>query len=270
MRPDAGRGHLAVERVAGESGVVSARAFAPLKLLTAVPRGPAAWVYVGTLGAGLLPGDRVALDVEVGARAALVLGTQASTKVFRGDARSAEQELLVRVGAGALAAIIPDPVACFDDAVFRQRQRFDLAGDASLVVIDTFSSGRAARGERWQFRSYRSLLEVFVDGVLRIREAIALEANAIPLADRFGEIDAYATVVVIGPACTAIATELSAHVAAMPVDARQTLFASASAIEGGTILRVGGRRVEEVTGFVRARLARLGERVGGDPWARRW
>ena len=61
-----GTGALSVAEVAGAAAVVGARANAPLKLLVPRHRGAAVWAYASTLGGGLLAGDHVHLDLEIG------------------------------------------------------------------------------------------------------------------------------------------------------------------------------------------------------------
>ena len=86
--------------------VATAFAASPLRLLTPGNHGDAAWVFLASLGGGLLDGDRIDIDVDVGEGASALLGTQASTKVYRsaGSATGSlgsSQRLSARVAAGA-------------------------------------------------------------------------------------------------------------------------------------------------------------------------
>ncbi len=269
-----GSGSLDAARVDGATAIVGARASAPLQLLVPRPRGPSAWAYAATLGGGLVGGDRVELDVRAGPGAALMLSTQASTKVYRSEGRPASQELCARAEAGALLALLPDPVCCFAGADYRQRQRVDLAPDASLVIVDGLVSGRAARGERWSFASYRSVTEVRVGDRLVAREALHLEdAPSDAVVERMGRVDALAFALVMGPALAPLAASILAKVAALPLPRageRARLLASAGAVTGGAVLRVAGERAEEVSAFVRRALDDLPALLGDDPWARKW
>ena len=106
----------------GKTVLGTAFAASPLRLLTPADHGDAAWVFLASLGGGLLDGDRIDLDVEVGDGASALLGTQASTKVYRSPPGGAgsSQRLSARVGAGALLAVVPDPVVCFADTRYEQ------------------------------------------------------------------------------------------------------------------------------------------------------
>ena len=270
-----GRGSLAVERVAGASAVTGARAAAPLKLLVPRPRGPAAWAYAATYGGGLVAGDTIDIDVSVGPGAAALVGTQASTKVYAGEGRPASQSLHARIAEGALLALLPDPVCPFADAVYHQHQRIDLAEGASLALIDMLTSGRAARGERWRFASYRSTTEVHLGGQLALRDALHLEDTpGSSIADRMDRFHALAAVLLLGPALAAPAAalldRLSGRLSGAPAPLRARLYTAASPVPGGALLRIAGEDPEEVVAFARRALAPLAERLGEDPWSRKY
>src|SRR5678815_357432 len=79
----AGHGVLEVQFVAGQSAVTGFRSANPLKLLSPRPRGPSVWVFTSSFGGGLVAGDQTQLDLRLGAGSRCLLGTQASTKVYR-------------------------------------------------------------------------------------------------------------------------------------------------------------------------------------------
>ncbi len=72
--------------------------------------GSAAWVSTSSFGGGPVDGDDLRLDVEVAAGASALLATQASTKAYRGSARS---EIHARVGEGATLVVLSDPLVPF-------------------------------------------------------------------------------------------------------------------------------------------------------------
>ncbi len=103
---------------------------------------------VVTMGGGLLDGDAISLGVDVGAGAALVLTTQASTKVFRG---TASQALSGQIN-GILVSV-PEPVACFRDARYEQDTSLSLGesgGPPSSWTASPPGTGRVP-GDRWDF-----------------------------------------------------------------------------------------------------------------------
>jgi hypothetical protein len=176
---------------------------------------------VVSYGGGLVAGDAVAVSVRVAASATAVLATQASTKVYhaRGPPGAhpatappgrppAISSVAAAVGAGALLALLPDPVIAFTDARFRQRQSIALARSASLVLLDWCSSGRRARGEAWAFASYESRTEVTVAAseehgapqLPLLTDAVRLQASgASPLATRMGACHVSGVLILTGP-----------------------------------------------------------------------
>lgn len=265
----AGEGALAVVHDGVRSVVTRARAASPLRLLMPKNDGSAAWIYTSTFGGGLVGGDCIDLDVDVGPGAACLLSTQSSTKVYRSRS-GAESRLSARVAAGGFLAIVPDPVVCFRASRFRQLQRVDLAGDASLVFVDWVTSGRRAAGERWAFHEYTTCLQVRVDGGLVIHDAVTLRAADIDVSERMGRFDVLALVVMTGPRVRDAAKAVAAQIGVAPIARRADRIASAAVVGEGCVLRVAGVSVEDVARTVREWCACLPRELGDDPWSRKW
>lgn len=79
-----------------------------------------------------------------------MLGTQASTKVYRAkaDGLPTQQALTATVESGALLVMAPDPIVPYTSSVYDGKQRYLMESGASLVAIDWFGSGRHAAA-RW-------------------------------------------------------------------------------------------------------------------------
>ena len=267
-----------------------AEATTPLQILAPRVRGTSAWAFLLSHGGGLVAGDDVEVEVEVGPGAAALLATQAETKVYRAhDGRGAVQRLDARVRRTGALALLPEPVSPFTGAHYEQRQRFDLEAGASLLAVDAVVAGRSARGERWAFDRYLSSNEVRVDGRLVIGDALVLEPReprrdrehprsreprapdaAGGLAERLGRFDAFAVAFALGPAFAAGARALLARLAAQPVERDADLLAAASPLEGGVLLRCAATSPEALAGFLRQALAFAAAPLGDDPFARRW
>jgi urease accessory protein len=219
----------------------------------------------------LVAGDRISLDVAVGAGATVLLATQASTKVYRSDGEASEQRLAARVADGAFLALWPDPVCCFAGARYRQEQEIALDAGGSLLLVDGVVAGRVARGERWSGASYFSRTRVFVAGQLRVHEALRLvdDAGVPSVAERLAGMDALAVAILLGPRVAPLAAQLVAQLAAAPAVAAP-LMASASAVADGALLRVAGRRPDAVAAWLRRALCKIAVELGEDPWTRRY
>ncbi len=269
--PRRGAGRLEVSLVQGCSTVVSCLAASPLQLLAPRPRGEAAWILAASHGGGLVDGDAIELELSIGPGATAYLGTQAETKVYRAaGGAGASQRLRAAVGAGGLLALLPDPVSPYAGSRFEQVQAFELAPGASLVFLDAFTAGRAARGERWAFSRYRARNEVRLGGALALADGVRLEAGeGPPLERRFPGLELLATVVLLGPRVAPAARELLRAVAETPADGEGAVLAAASPLGDGLLLRLVARSVEAGMAAVRSHLAFLATPLDGDPLLRR-
>jgi urease accessory protein len=231
--------------------------------------GTAAWVYTSTFGGGLVGGDCIDLDVDIGPDAACFVSTQSSTKVYR-STLGAESRVSARVASGGFLAMVPDPVVCFSASRFRQRQRVDLAGDAGLVFVDWVTSGRRAAGERWAFHEYATSLQIRVDGRLLVHDAVMLRAADLNVAERMGRFDVLALIVMMGPRVREAAKALVERIGAAPLGRRADRIASAAVVGDGCVLRLAGVSAEDVARTVREWCACVPRELGDDPWSRKW
>ena len=266
-----GRGGLVVVRgCRGQSVVTGAYATSPLRLLMPKNHGSAAWVYTSSYGGGLVDGDRIALDVEIGPGAAAFISTQASTKVYRSP-QGTSTELHARISTEGLLAVMPDPIVCFAGSRYSQVQSFDLSADSGLVLVDWVSSGRHASGERWAFHEYVARLRARVEGRLVLHDALALRGDDGDVRNRLGRFDVLAVVLILGTRLRARAAELAARVAEIPVRRRPGQLVAATPVgDCGCLLRVAGTSVEQTARTVRESLGFLPGLLGDDPWARKW
>lgn len=268
-----GRAHLEVELVFGESTATSASATSPLKLLTPCSRGKSVWAYASNFGGGLVAGDETRLDVRVGAEARCFIGTQASTKVYRNPAQlPCSHTTQAELERGSLLVFAPDAVQAFAGSSYRQRQEFHLANGAGLALVDWFTSGRAARGERWAFDHFQSRSDVFIDGQRVFVDSIVLDADdgAVESQHRAGRFNCFAMLLLLGPALREAAADRIAEFSSRPVECSAALIASASPVQDGMVLRVAGEDVESVSREIKQHLNFLADFLGDDPWARKW
>jgi urease accessory protein len=269
----AGKASLEIQLVAGESTVTSSYATSPLKLLTPRPRGRSAWIYTSSFGGGLVAGDQTQLDLTLGPGTCCFLGTQASTKIYRNPRLlPCGHRTRAIVGAGASLIFAPDPVQPFASSTYVQRQEFRLSAGASLALVDWFSSGRAARDERWAFGRLESCNEVFCDDKRVLLDSLRLDQEDGPISavHRTGRFHCFATLLLLGPAMQSAAQALLAEVAAQPVKPQSALLCSASPLREGAILRSAANEVERIAMELHRHLAKLGPLLGDDPWIRKW
>jgi urease accessory protein len=265
-----GRARIGVIRSGSRSVVSRAFATSPLRLLTPANHGRAAWIYTSSFGGGLVDGDRIAMEIDVGRGAAAFISTQASTKVYRSPGGTSAA-MHARVAADGLLVVAPDPVVCFSGARYRQTQTFELADRAALVLLDWVSSGRHAAGERWAFDEYHGQISVRLDGRLLVHDALALRAADGSLRERLGRFNVLAIAVLAGTTLAAAASSLVAKTSALPLLKRPDQLVAATALgDCGCVVRFAGVSVERVGRTVREFLGFLPELLGDDPWIRKW
>lgn len=109
---------------------------------------------------GLLAGDRLDTDIALGPGSRVCLSTPSATRVYRSPGPPAVQRLTIDVGSGAVLEWRPDHLIPSPGARLLQATSITLALDATLLYLDTWATGRAARGEAWGFHLLDSSLLV--------------------------------------------------------------------------------------------------------------
>jgi urease accessory protein len=185
--------------------------------------------------------------------------------------RASSQLLTARVARGGTLALAPEPVSPFEGARYEQRQAFELAAGASLLAVDAVVAGRTARGERWALERYRARSEVWIAGRLAVGDALLLAPRAAgELAARLGRFDAFASLLVLGPAFARCARSILDRVGALPVAAGAPLLAAASPLDAGVIVRCAATSAEALGAFVRGAIRAAGDPLGDGAFAHRW
>ena len=246
---------LHVASVQQKSAVLTARAGNPLKLLIPQQNAAAVWAYTTTYGGGIVGGDDIRLQVRLDADARLFCATQASTKVFkqREAGEIARQHLIADCAEQALLLSLPDPVVCFEGAVFEQSQIFRCSSSSSLCAVDWFTAGRVARGERWAFQSLTSRVQLWIDDVLILDDPLQLKEGSVLL---------------IGPEMQQLceALEQRLHGALRP---RARILESISPIADGYVWRFAAEDIDEMQALLYSHIDACKNAMGGDPWRRR-
>jgi len=221
----------------------------------------------------MVAGDQTRLDIKIDRGASCFLSTQASTKIYRNpDRLPCSYELTASIAENALLVLAPDPVQCFAGSCYEQRQRFDLASDASLALVDWMSSGRSARGERWNFVRYSARNEIYRSGELLLLDNVLLESKDGALDDPFrtGNFDCLALVVILGAKLAVHARAILSWINEQPINPHASLAFAASPLREGVLLRFAGKSVEQVGLGIHRHLNFLQSFLADDPWRRKW
>jgi len=214
----------------------------------------------------MVDGDRVAIDVTAGPGTTAFMGTQSATKVYRSP-RGCAFRLAIDVAEGAAVAVVPDPVVCFSGARYAQRVDVVLAPDASIVLLDGYSCGRAARGERWKFARFETRTTIERGGARVLVDATCLDPAHGELAERMGPFDVVLSLIAMGPRFASVRAAMLASLEPPSADA---IVAVSRVGEDGAILRVAAHRFEWASHLLRSCFGEIARILGDDPFARKW
>lgn len=139
---------------------------------------------------GLLAGDRLETDIALGPGSRVCLSTPSATRVYRSPGPVTLQRLTIDVGAGAALEWLPDHLIPSPGARLRQATDIRLAAQATLLYLDAWATGRAARGEAWGFDLLDSSLLVRDEAGPLLRERSILEGR--PPRDGLGGTEGFA------------------------------------------------------------------------------
>jgi urease accessory protein len=225
----AGHGSIVLEILPPDTPVLKNVSYQyPLKLVAPDPVPPPAHssevnsprlvhtVFLLTYGGGIVAGDTIDLDVQIGSRTRLVLLTQGSTKIFKTPDPSviSKQHMTVHLSRDAALVYLPDPVQPFARTAFSQSQIYHLKNEeGNLCACDWVTSGRSARGEDWDIHEYKSRNEVWThdntgNKRLLLRDNLVLDKHGrteMALASRMDGYAVFGTVILRGPVFSALA-----------------------------------------------------------------
>jgi len=130
----------------------------PWRVIRAFPQeNGAALVHLHNVSGGVLAGDDLHLDIEVGPQGRAQVTSTGATRVYRRREGSpdSEQATSISVAEGGLLEYLPDTLIPFAGSRHRQSTRITLANGATLLGWEVVASGRQAMGERFQFDRLR-------------------------------------------------------------------------------------------------------------------
>lgn len=127
---------------------------------------------------GLLGGDRLTTDIDLGERAHVVLTTPSASKVYRTRSGPAIHQTTVRLAKDSVLEYVPDHVIPHPGSAFRQSLTVNMEQGSRAIILDGFSVGRIARGEKWLFKEFSTNLEVNSSGRLLCRDRIRIQPDS--------------------------------------------------------------------------------------------
>jgi urease accessory protein len=148
----------------------------PLKILFPDPlaeKQPVA-VLVNT-GGGIVGGDSLTIEVDIGDRAAALVTAQSAEKIYRAWGPYARIENHLTVGEAARLEWLSQDTILFDGAKLDRRMNIDLAADSALLAGEILVFGRRARGETMTNGALRDRWSIRRDGKRLWDDALILD-----------------------------------------------------------------------------------------------
>jgi len=130
----------------------------PWRVIRAFPQeNGAVLVHLHNVSGGVLAGDDLLLDIEIGSHARAQVTSTGATRVYRHREGSldSQQTTSISVAEGGLLEYLLDALIPFAGSRHRQSTRITLAEGATLFGWEMIAPGRQAMGESFRFQSLR-------------------------------------------------------------------------------------------------------------------
>jgi urease accessory protein len=113
---------------------------------------------------GIVGGDRLNIDIDLQPQSRAVITTAAAGKIYGSNGTLATQSIVHNIGDNACLEWLPQETIVFDQAIFHQHLRVNLAATGSWLGWEINRFGRTARGEKFRHGEWKSATEVYRDG----------------------------------------------------------------------------------------------------------
>lgn len=228
-----------------------------------------AWLFIITTTGCVLQGDRLALEVRLGAGARAHVTTQSATKVHTMDANYAAQTQHISLADGAYLEFMPDPLIPHRRARYLSDTRISLDETATLLYSEIIQPGRKHHHPDECFGATVLSLATTAtrpDGRLLFAEKLLIEPRQRPLRQTgvMGPFDVLANVILLTP--RDMADRVDARVDAA-IDSERGLAYGACRLpnDAGLIFKVLAHETAQAKAKVREFWGIVREEITGTP-----
>jgi urease accessory protein len=184
--------------LAGQRMTPPLQVMAPMELADG-----SAYVVILNNGGGLVGGDSMRIEIELGSGSRAAITTASAGKVYRTTGPSASHQTTIRLGAGARLDYLPDHLIPHAGAALIQRLTVMMETGSRAILYGALAAGRIGRGERFAFRRIEDSTAVWYDGrpILLSRALLEPAKRALDGAGLMEQSDYIASLVVAGESC---------------------------------------------------------------------
>lgn len=213
-----GRLDLELAVRAGRTVLARKRQVGPLTVQRVFyPEGSTCHLYPLHPPGGVVGGDRIEIELEVGAGASALITTPGAAKLYRSAGPAAFVQQRLKVNGGGRLEWFPQENILFPGARVRSTTAVELAGDARFIGWEVHSLGRPVIGERFDAGAADFLFGLHREGRPLLRERLRLsEGKGLEGSTGLRGFPVVATLVATG----AVARDLDAARRALPEDRR--------------------------------------------------
>lgn len=202
-----GEARVAAKHVAGVTRLADLYERGSAKIRLPRSRGAALEAVALNTAGGVTAGDRFRYEAEAGAGARLVLATQTAERAYRAQPGEAPGrfETRLRVAPGARIDWLPQETILFDGCALRRSLDIEMAGNATVLAVESVVFGRTAMGETVAQGNFRDSQHLRRDGRLVYADAARFEGPVSTLCARpaiLAGVGAYATLLYAAPDAT--------------------------------------------------------------------
>jgi urease accessory protein len=170
--------HFAYDQKQQSTNLVESIQHPPLRVVHAFPlANGGTLLHLHNLSGGVLGGDQLGMEIEIGPGARVQLTTTGATRLYRSrpDTPPARHYCRVQVQAGGLLEYLPDQLIPFAGSRYQQTTEITLAEGAGLFWWETIAPGRLAHGESFAYDYLQLGMEVRANNQLIACERFKLE-----------------------------------------------------------------------------------------------
>lgn len=167
--------HIETARQAGQTIVKTTFAQPPFKIanITEGNRQKELTLMLMNSSPGVLDDDAYNLRIDVGEYTSLKLQTQSYQRLFQME-NGASQNMMVHLQKGSSFTYLPHPCVPHRHSIFHSRNKIYLSKDCALLWGEVVSCGRKLNNEIFEFTSYHSCTEIFLNQKLVVKENLLM------------------------------------------------------------------------------------------------
>ena len=118
-------------------------------------------VIVMSSSAGIMQGDIHKYHITVNDNTKIEVTSQSYEKIHKMEDKDASRDCKIFVGSNSVLKYNPLPTIPFKDSAFNSNMNIVLKDESSkLILTDIISCGRVASGEKFEYKYYKSYIEV--------------------------------------------------------------------------------------------------------------